>query len=225
MIAPPTVRKCLKRAGIAGALLVPGALLGTHWAIQTAAAGRAYADAAAVPPHPAALVLGCAKILPNGRPNRFFRHRIEAAAALFHAGRVEYLIVSGDNHRAGYDEPTDMRGALVEAGVPGDRIYRDYAGFRTLDSVVRARAVFGQERLVIVSQSFHTERAVFIALHRGIEAVAYPARDVAGWGGLRTRARESLARLRTVLDVWVLGTAPRFLGPPVILGEPEGESS
>jgi SanA protein len=202
-------------AGIAAAMV-----WGSQWVIRQASDGRTYAVAAQVPHRQAALVLGCSKLLASGRPNLFFRYRIEAAAALYHAGKADYLIVSGDNHRHGYDEPTDMREALIAAGVPGERVYRDYAGFRTLDSVVRAREIFGQREIVIVSQPFHNERAIFIARGRGIDAIGFNAADVARFGGLRTKAREHLARCKTVLDVWLLGTAPKFLGPPVTLGGP-----
>ena len=174
----------------------------------------------AIPRRSAALVLGCAGTLSNGRPNLYFRYRIEAAAALYHAGRTDYLIVSGDNRRADYDEPTDMREALIAAGVPGDRIYRDYAGFSTLDSVVRAREIFGQREFIIVSQPFHNKRALYIARGHGIDAIAFNAADVARFGGLRTKAREYLARCKTLLDLRLLGTSPRFLGPPVTLGGP-----
>lgn len=202
------------------ALIALALIGGSQWVIRQASDGRTYEVATLVPHRQAALVLGCSKLLANGRPNLFFRLRIEAAAALYHAGGADYLIVSGDNHRHGYDEPTDMRDALIAAGVPGERIYRDYAGFRTLDSVVRARDIFGQREIVIVSQPFHNERAIFIARGHGIDAIGFNAADVARFGGLRTKAREHLARCKTVLDVWLLGTAPKFLGPPVTLGGP-----
>jgi SanA protein len=192
----------------------------SHRAIRKSGAGRTYEDVNAIPHRPAALVLGCSKTLASGRSNLFFRYRIEAAAGLYHAGKTDYLIVSGDNSHHRYDEPTDMRDALIAAGVPGDRIYRDYAGFRTLDSVLRAREIFGQEEFTIVSQPFHNERAIYIALGHGIDAIAFNAADVARFGGLRTRAREYLARCLTVLDLRLLGTMPKFLGPAVPLGGP-----
>jgi SanA protein len=202
------------------ALLAALLLAGSGWTVRNSAEGRIYGDVSDIPRRPAALVLGCAKTLANGRSNLYFRYRIEAAAALYHAGRVDYLIVSGDNRHHGYDEPTDMRDALLAAGVPGDRIYRDYAGFRTLDSVVRAREIFGQRELTIVSQPFHNERALYIARGHGIDAIALNAADVARLGGLRTKVREHLARCRTVLDLKLLGTKPKFLGPAVPLGGP-----
>ncbi len=126
-----------------------------------------------------ALVLGTRRTTPDGRwSNPHFAHRIEAAAALYRAGKVKRLLVSGDNHVRGYDEPSDMRDALVAAGVPAQAIALDYAGFRTLDSVVRAKEVFGQTSLVVVSEQFHNYRAVFICRHFGIDAVAYSAEPV-----------------------------------------------
>lgn len=134
---------------------------------------------------------------------------------------MRHLIVSGDNHVAGYDEPSEMRNALLGAGVPASVITLDYAGFRTLDSVVRAKSVFGQSRFVVVSQGFHCERAVFIARRSGIDAVGFVAQSPAGTGGVMVRGREVLARTAAVLDVYVLGTRPRFDGPaePIVLAE------
>ncbi|MBL9153635.1 MAG: YdcF family protein [Verrucomicrobiales bacterium] len=219
-----SLRRFLPKRPVRLAVLCVGGLLaillGSHGAIHLASRGRLYTDPDSVPPHRTALVLGCAKTLPTGRPNLYFSLRMRAAAALYDAGRVDYLIVSGDNHRTGYDEPTDMRDALIAAGVPADRIYRDYAGFRTLDSVIRAREVFGQEAYVIVSQRFHNQRALFIARSHGIDAVAFDAPDVARLGGRKTKVREVFARAKTVADVWLLNTKPRFLGPPVALGGP-----
>ena len=165
-----------------------------------------------------ALLLGTGKRLGNGSENPFYRYRIEAAARLWHAGRVDYILASGDNGHRGYDEPSDMTIDLVDAGVSFDAIYRDYAGFRTLDSVIRAKKVFGFSEFVVVSQSFHNERALYLAHAAGIEAVGYNARDVYSVHAVETPAREKLARLAAVLDVNLLNTKPRFLGPSVKIG-------
>lgn len=127
---------------------------------------------------------------------------------------MKALLVSGDNGSRQYDEPTAMKAALVAAGVPAERIVCDYAGFRTLDSVVRAREVFGQSRFLVVSQRFHNERAIFLARRLGIEAVGLNAQDVPRSRALTTWLREYLARVQAVLDVTLLGTRPRFAGPP-----------
>lgn len=172
------------------------------------------ADSARLPATKVALVLGCARLVAGGRKNLFFERRIAAAAELFHAGKVSYLLVSGDNSRADYDEPSDMRRALVGAGVPPSRIVLDYAGFRTLDSVLRARDVFGLRELIVVSQRFHNERAVYLARSHGIRAYGYDAQDVGGAQGLRLRLREIASRAVAVLDVEILHSTPRFTGPP-----------
>lgn len=170
-------------------------------------------DRARLPVTDVALVLGCSKQLADGRKNLFFERRMAAAAELYRTGQVGYLLVSGDNSRPDYDEPSDMRAALVAAGVPASRIVRDYAGFRTLDSVVRAKQVFGLDELIVVSQRFHNERAVYLARAHGIRAYGYDARDVGGAEGLRVKLREVVSRLAAVLDVRVLHSTPRFGGP------------
>ncbi len=197
------------------------AVWGADRTVRGEAQGRTFDDVAAVPAREVALVLGCAEHLGNGRSNLFFKNRIVAAAELYKAGKAKWLVVSGDNHTAGYDEPTDMKRALVARGVPSDAVYCDYAGFRTLDSVVRAKAIFGAGRFIVVSQKFHNERAVFLAAHKGLDAVGLNAPDVTGRMGLRTHLRELFARVKNVLDVHVLGSEPRFYGPPVILGIPQ----
>ncbi len=199
---------------IACSLLLVVALC--HLWVARSAGGRCFDQLEQVPVRTTALVLGCAPEV-DGRPNLFFKHRMQAAASLFHAGRVRALIVSGDNGSRHYDETTAMKEALVAAGVPEPCVYGDYAGFRTLDSVVRADKIFGQKEIVVVSQRFHNERAVFLARRHGIDAVAFNAADVKGARGLKTHLREWLARLRAVLDVTVLGTQPKHLGPPVVI--------
>jgi len=190
------------------------ALFAADWRVASAASGRCFASAESAPDAPAALVLGCTEKLADGRTNLYFTRRIAAAAELFHAGRVGALIVSGDNSREEYDEPTAMKDALIRAGVPAERVFCDYAGFRTLDSVVRAKEVFGQSRFLVVSQSFHNERAVYLARANGLDAYGFDAQAVGGAAGLKTRARELAARVAAVVDV-ALGTQPKFLGPPV----------
>jgi SanA protein len=214
-------RRWLKWVVLAAVLSCLLAVWGAERLVCGAAEGRTFDDIAAVTAREAALVLGCSERLANGDVNLFFRKRIGAAAELYAARKVNYLIVSGDNHVAGYDEPGDMKRALVARGVPAEAIYCDYAGFRTLDSVVRAKAIFGLDRFTVVSQEFHNQRAIFLAAHRGLDAVGFNAPDVTGRHGLRTRVRELFARIKTVLDVWILRTGPRFYGPPVRLGIPQ----
>ncbi len=198
----------------AAVLLAALVIAGSHLWVKRAAEPYCHADLDSVPAMKVALVLGCAPTT-QGRPNLFFTQRIEAAARLYRAGKVRAFIVSGDNGTRQYDEATAMKEALAQAGVPEDRIYPDYAGFRTLDSVVRAREVFGQEAFIVVSQRFHNERAVFLARRHGISAEAYNAGDVTRGRALLTHGREYLARVQAVLDVTVLRAKPKFLGEPV----------
>ncbi len=183
--------------------------------VTRAASGRTYSDPALTPARHVGLVLGCARTLSGGWRNPFFDHRIQAAARLYHAGKVRYLVVSGDNHVRGYDEPQDMKDSLIGAGVPAERIYCDYAGFRTLDSIVRVREVFGQNSVTVISQEFHNQRAIYIARHRGVDAIGFNAADVDTYDSFATRCREAVARANMLLDIFVFGRAPKFLGKKV----------
>jgi SanA protein len=182
---------------------------------QRAAQDRIFRVLDSIPARDVGLVLGTSKTTRTGKTNLHFKHRMEAAATLYHAGKVKHLLVSGDNHIKSYDEPTDMRDALVAAGVPTKAITCDYAGFRTLDSVVRAKSVFGLTNFMIVTEEFHCPRAVWIARRHGLEAVAFAAPDVplASWS-VRVKAREYLARVLCAADLYVLNRNPKFPGPP-----------
>jgi SanA protein len=164
-----------------------------------------------------ALVLGAAPIGPEGGPNRYFEYRLDAAAALWRAGKVKYLLVSGDNRQPDYDEPTAMRDGLIKRGVPAKAIYRDFAGLRTWDSVLRAQSVFGQQRLIIVSQRFHLSRAIFLARETGIEACGFEARDVDRPYSVFTTLRRYPSALRAYWDVW-FDTPPHHAGPSIAIG-------
>lgn len=181
---------------------------------QTAAASRIFRSTASVPSNDVALVLGTGKMTRQGRPNLHFSQRIVAAAVLYRSGKVRHLLVSGDNHTRGYDEATDMRDALVQAGVPTSAITCDFAGFRTLDSVVRANSVFGLTNFTIVSEEFHCPRALWIAQRHKLNAVAFAAPDLDVRWSARVKAREILARAWCAMDLYVLHRQPKFPGPP-----------
>ena len=183
--------------------------------INVSSKGRVYSDVSKVPFNHVGVLLGCSQKLSNGCDNLFFKYRIRAAAELYAQNKINYLIVSGDNSRRGYDEPTDMKNALVECGIPAERIFCDYAGFRTLDSIVRANTIFGCTNVTVISQEFHNKRAIFIARHRNIDAVGYNAREVTVFHSFKTKAREFLAKTLTVLDIYVLNRQPRFAGPGI----------
>jgi len=170
-----------------------------------------------VPFNTVGVVLGTSEKSRGGGTNAYFAHRIAAAAALYHAGKVEHLLLSGDNGRKDYNEPADMRRALIRAGVDSTDITLDYAGFRTFDSMVRAREVFGQARFTVISQRFHNERAIYIAERSGLQAVGFNAADVGGRSGRFTALREKAARVKVFVDM-ALGISPKFLGEPVELG-------
>jgi SanA protein len=194
---------------------VTAAIVGSSALINRAARGRTYSDVGLIPHRRVGLILGCAKIMPDGGTNQFFRYRVAAAAELYQAGKVDFLLVSGDNHIHSYDEAKDMKNSLAELGVPREKIFCDYAGFRTLDSVVRARAVFGETQITIISQEFHNRRAIFIAGHRGIDAIGFNAAEVDAYDSFTTLCREQLARVNTVFDIFLFRRQPRFFGPRV----------
>src|SRR5580692_4807328 len=189
-------------------------------ACARAANGRLFRSVAAMPERQVGVVLGTSKLTRRGKANLHFNQRIEAAAALYRAGKIRHLLVSGDNHIASYDEPDDMRAALIAAGVPASAITCDYAGFRTLDSVVRAKEIFGLSQCTIISEDFHCPRALWIAQRHGLDAIAFAAPDVSlrGWS-LRAECREQLARAWCGVDLYVLHRQPKFPGPrePIIL--------
>jgi len=172
-----------------------------------------YDDIKTIPKKRAALVLGCSKYLSGGNINYFYKYRIEAAAKLFKAGKVDAIVVSGDNGKKGYDEPTQMRDDLIKLDIPARYIRRDYAGFRTLDSIVRADAIFKLKNYTIVSQSFHLERAIYIAHSKGYSVVGFSAKDFKNtvWAK-RMRQRELLARFKAWLDINIFRVEPKFYG-------------
>ncbi len=162
-----------------------------------------------------ALVLGTSNLLSNGQPNLYFKYRIQAAVDLFEKNKVKFILVSGDNRKTNYNEPKRMREALIKKGIPHDRIFLDYAGFRTLASVVRAKEVFGQNAFIVVSQPFHNERAIYIAQNKNLTVYGYDAQKVSAYSGFKTIVREHLARVKMMLDLYILRTEPKFLGEEI----------
>jgi SanA protein len=177
-----------------------------------------YDNADAVPHNRVGLILGTSRYLSPNQVNLYFVYRIEAAVALYRQGKIDYLLVSGDNSSIYYNEPREMQKALIEAGIPSERIYLDYAGFRTLDSVVRSKLIFNQSEITIISQKFHNERALYIARNRGLSAVAFNAQDVSVSTGIKTQVRELFARVKVMLDIHVLSTQPKFGGQKIGIG-------
>lgn len=162
------------------------------------------------------LLLGTGKFLKNGWKNLYFFYRIDAAEQLYKSGKIQYILISGDNSTKNYSEPEDMQAELIKRGIPADKIVLDFAGFRTLDSVVRAKEIFGQNAFIIISQKFHNERAVFLAQHYGIKAYGFNAKDVNKYAGFKTQLREKFARAKVFVD-FLLGVEPKFGGEKVII--------
>ncbi len=173
---------------------------------------RVYSDLSKLPNHRIALVLGTSYRSVGGGPNPFFEYRIAMAAELYRLGKIDHFILSGDNSTKFYNEPAEMRKALIREGVPATAITLDYAGLRTLDSVVRSKAIFGQDKITIITQTFHSYRALFISEYYDIDAVAMVAEDPELDRTFKVRIREYLARTKAVLDLYVFDTAPRYLG-------------
>lgn len=188
----------------------------SDWIVKSSVKNLVYNEINKIPHNKVGLVLGTSKYLVSGNKNAYYSYRINATYDLYRAKKIDFVLVSGDNGTIYYDEPTTMKNDLIAKGIPANKIFLDYAGFRTLDSVVRSRIVFGQTSITIISQKFHIERAIFIANHNGINAFGYVASKVSSKYGLRTKIREKFARVKLMLDV-LFNTKPKFLGQPIII--------
>jgi vancomycin permeability regulator SanA len=196
--------------GATGVVLLAVLVLGLSYAwVRTDSADHLYRTDTA-PSAPVALVLG-AGLRPDGSPSQYLQDRLDDAATLYRNGRVSALLVSGDNGTTTHDEPTAMRDYLAAHGVPAAQIIRDYAGFDTHDSCVRAKRIFGVDRALVVTQEFHLPRAVFLCRQAGIEAAGV-ADPHPGGVGLRFTLREIPAAVKAAWDaIWE--PDPKFLGP------------
>lgn len=185
------------------------ALLPATW-LRVTTGDRLARTVASAPHAPVALVFGAG--LWDGEPSPYLAHRLDAAAELYAHGKIRAVLVTGDNSRRSYDEPTAMRRYLTDRGVPSRRIVSDYAGFDTWDSCSRARRVFGVHRALLVSQDFHIRRAVALCRAAGITSHGVPVsepRDVTWYAG---NAREIPGAVKAALDA-AFTPDPKFLGP------------
>jgi SanA protein len=189
-------------------------ILGSDFLTSSSSEKYIYDSIESLPENKVGLVLGTSKYVADGRRNLFYYHRIQAAKQLYDSRKIEYILVSGDNSTQQYNETDTMRDDLVDLWIPEEKIYGDYAGFRTLDSVIRAREIFGQDSYTIVTQKFHLQRALFIAKSEGIEAIWFIARDVPVRLAPRVWLRERLARVKMMVDIlfWV---GPKFRGDKI----------
>ena len=207
-------RKKIARFFLIVSLLIVAVIYFSNSIIENNADGKLYNSTENTPKNKVGLLLGTVKYLSDGRINLYYQFRLDAAVELYKAGKIDFILVSGDNGSKGYDEPTDFKNDLIEAGIPENKIYLDYAGFRTLDSVVRVKEVFGQSSITIISQQFHNERALYLAQHFDIEAIGFNVKGVSGKKALKVQLREYLARVKVFVDI-LLGVDPKFLGEPI----------
>lgn len=197
---------------------VPLAIIICNQKIVAAADGKLYNNTNEIPYNKVGLLLGTSKLSGDGYINLYYDYRIKAAVDLIKSGKIKYLIISGDNKTADYNEPEMMRRDLIEAGVDSSLIYLDFAGFRTFDSIVRLHEVFGQDSVTVISQAFHNERALFIASKESVYAIGFNAADVDKSMGMKTQLREKLARVKVYLD-YLTNKQPKYLGAPVVIPE------
>ena len=184
--------------------------------VEKNAIGKLYTDVSEVPCNKVGLLLGTCKTMKDRKTiNPFWKFRLEAAYALWKAKKIDRILISGDNGWHGYNEPQDFLDEFIAVGIPDSCLVCDFAGFRTHDSVIRCKKIFGQKKVTIISQEFHNERALFIARKYGLEAVGFNANDVSFRSGLYTFFREKAARVLLFLDLNVLDTQPHFLGKKI----------
>lgn len=194
-------------------LLLIGVVIGVNYIVNNNTTKQLYSDINAIPKNKVGLLLGTAKFTDKAKHivNLYYQNRIDAAVELYMAGKVDYIIVSGDKS-PNYDEPAIMKADLIARGVPAARIYMDNSGFRTLDSILRCRDIFGLDHVTIISQQFHNQRALYIANHKKVTAVAFNAKD--GDSFADAIFREKLARVLMALDL-LLNKQARYYGEPV----------
>jgi SanA protein len=184
--------------------------------VKSKTEGKIFTSTKDIPKNRVGLLLGTSKYVLSGNVNLYYRYRINAAVELFKAKKIDYILVSGDNGSKTYDEPTAIKDDLIKRGIPANKIFLDYAGFRTLDSVIRSREIFGQKSITVISQEFHNQRAIYIALSNDINAIGYNAKDVNRNYGFKTRIREKLARVKMFIDI-IIGKEPKFLGDKITI--------
>ena len=192
------------------------AVVCANYVINSFAEGKTYSTVSEIPKNKVGLVLGTSKKLRGGQFNPYYSNRIKATVSLFKTGKIAYVLVSGDNGSSYYNEPTTMKKDLISVGIPKEKIFLDYAGFRTLDSVFRAKIVFGLKEVTIISQKFHNERAIYLASKKGLHAIGYNAKDIPLEAGLKIQFREYFARVKVFLDL-ALKTQPRFYGEKIFI--------
>lgn len=212
----------LIKAGAIAAILTALLTAGINAWVILVTKTDCYPSAARVPAtkpgeqsYQAAIVLG-ARVWKSGRPSLVLRDRLATALELYRLGRVPKIIVSGDHGRNDYDEVNIMAAWLVAAGVPQEDVFLDHAGFDTYDTMMRAAKIFGLKRALVVTQGFHLPRAVYLARRAGIEACGVRADYRQYQGTIWNETRESLARVKCVLES-LIQRDPKYLGPTIAI--------
>ena len=172
---------------------------------------KTYNSVKELPHNKVGLLLGTSKYVTRGHINLYYKYRIEATVKLFNAKKIDYILISGDNGQVEYNEPKTIRQDLIKMGIPSERIFLDYAGFRTWDSIIRAKKVFGETKLTVISQEFHNERAIFIGIRNKMDIIGYNAKDVSRKYGGKTKVREKFARIKLMIDI-IFNKQPKYLG-------------
>jgi len=186
----------------------------SNWHVIRTSKNKTYSNVSSIPKNKVGLVLGAGKYRTDGGINLYYQHRVNAAIALYNAGKIDIILVSGDHGRVDYNEPLDFKTDLLLEGIPEEKIVLDYAGFRTLDSIIRAKEVFDLDSFTIISQKFHNERAIFLAKSKDLNVIAFNAQDVYGSNSIRTTAREYLAKTKATFDI-AFNVQPKFLGDKI----------
>ncbi|MDB4293298.1 YdcF family protein [Maribacter sp.] len=189
-------------------------ILVCNYRIDSATEGKTHSNLNEMPKNRVGIVLGTSSKLVKGGANPYYTYRINAAVQLYKAGKIAFILVSGDNSTRYYNEPTTIKKDLIKGGIPAEKIFLDYAGFRTLDSMVRAKEVFGLDSVTVISQKFHNERAIYLAERKGLTAIGFNAQDVSARNGLKVQFREYFARVKVFLDL-LFNTQPKFYGDKV----------
>tara|TARA_R110001592_G_scaffold102391_4_gene289165 strand:+ start:1278 stop:1940 length:663 start_codon:yes stop_codon:yes gene_type:complete len=210
-------RIILNKWSLGIAILLIGFVVFSNILIANYASEKIFTQENETPETSVALLLGTSRYTVRGNTNLYFKYRIQATTNLYKSGKIKHIIVSGDNSLSSYNEPREMRKALIANGIPDSSITLDFAGFRTLDSVVRCKEVFGQNNFIIVSQQFHLERALFIADKFDIDAIGFVAKNPPEKYSFKTNFREYFARTKAIIDIYILNTQPKFLGEKEII--------
>lgn len=189
-------------------------IVGCYLLVKCKTKDKTFDNVADIPHRKVGLLLGTSPRVHNGAPNFYYINRITATADLYKAGKVDKIIASGGDYSSrpsgGYNELIAMRDSLAAHGVPDSVIILDYDGTRTLNSIVKAKEIYGVDSITIISQEYHNERAIFLASHNGIDAIGYNAKPShIITKRIKNEGREFFARVKLFVDV-ILGEKPKF---------------